>query len=165
MESNKTINTAAEIAETTFRLLSNCQQKEERLARQFEISVPEFKTLRMFRSGTQMHIKQLVEDLGLSGSRLTRILDSLEERGLITRSIDLHDRRSILVTLTAPGRALASQLEERYVQMHQQILDGIPEELHSVVLISLKKLLTSLEHWLHQTPERQDPVASAKPFQ
>jgi DNA-binding MarR family transcriptional regulator len=142
---------AAEIAELTFKLLSNCQEKEERLAQQFRISVPEFRTLRVFRTDRQLHVKELVERVNLSGSRLSRILESLEERGFLARSIARDDRRSIVVTLTKKGAAMVSNLEERYIQIHEEILEGIPEELHEPLIQGLNKMLSSLERWLKES--------------
>lgn len=141
---------AAEIAELTFKLLSNCQEKEERLAQQFSISVPEFRTLRVFRTDRQLQVKELLERVNLSGSRLSRILESLEERGFLTRSIDPDDRRSIVVTLTKKGSTMAKNLEERYIQIHEEILEGIPEELHEPLMQGLNKMLSSLERWLKE---------------
>lgn len=142
---------AAEIADLTFKLLSNCQEKEERLAQQFGISVPEFRTLRVFRADRQLHVKELVERVNLSGSRLSRILESLEERGLLIRSIAGDDRRSIMVTLTKTGTAMVRHLEESYVQIHEEILEGIPEELHEPLIQGLNKMLSSLERWLKES--------------
>jgi DNA-binding MarR family transcriptional regulator len=136
------------MAELTFQLLVDCQLKEERLAKQFDISVPDFRTLRMFREDRQLHIKTLVERIGLSGSRLTRILDDLERKGFLTRSIDPNDRRSMIVALTPKGSSLAEHLENRFVQIHEEILNGIPEGLHEPLLAGLDKMLSSLEYWL-----------------
>lgn len=141
---------AAEIADLTFKLLWNCQEKEERLAQQFGISVPEFRTLRVFRSDPQLHVKELIERVNLSGSRLSRILESLEEKGFLTRSIDPDDRRGIVVTLTKKGSTMSKNLEERYVQIHEEILEGIPNELHEPLIQGLNKLLSSLERWLKE---------------
>ena len=52
----------------------------------------------------------LAKELELSPSRLTRILDSLESRGLATRELSSVDRRSMLVTLTQQGK----QMVEKY---------------------------------------------------
>lgn len=141
---------AAEVAELTFKLLANCQEKEERLAAQFGISVAEFRTVRLFRNEATLSVKTLVERVGLSGSRLSRILESLERKGFLTRSISLHDRRSIDVALTSKGCALARSLETRYIQIHQEILEGIPQELHEPLLTGLAKMLSSLERWLRE---------------
>lgn len=42
----------------------------------------------------------------LAPPSMTRLVDRLEERGLIARSRDAEDRRKVLVTLTAEGRQL-----------------------------------------------------------
>ena len=52
----------------------------------------------------------LAKELELSPSRLTRILDTLEKRNLIVRTISEADRRGVLVSLTADG----DKLIERY---------------------------------------------------
>lgn len=143
--------TAVDIAELTFKLLTNCQQKEERLAKQFKVSVPEFRTLRLFRGDKHLQIKELIRRVGLSGSRLTRILDGLERSGFVVRSIDPDDRRSIIVTLSEKGESLAQDLEQRYIDIHKEILEGIPQEMHDTVLISLSNMLNSLEKWLRQS--------------
>jgi DNA-binding MarR family transcriptional regulator len=51
----------------------------------------------------------LARELDLSPSRLSRILDSLETRNLVTRSLSDKDRRSISVQLTSYGDALIIQ--------------------------------------------------------
>ena len=53
--------------------------------------------------------------MDVSTARIAAALNTLENKGLITRSIDKGDRRRILVDLTPEGRRLA---DER----HQQIL-------------------------------------------
>ena len=151
MTEQTTQELASQIAEVTFSLLADCQEKEERLAEQFGISVPDFRTLRMFRTEHQVNIKSLIQRVGLSGSRLTRILDDLEARGFITRSLDPEDRRSMVVTLRPEGFKLVKKLESRFVQIHEEILEGIPEELHEPLLIGLQKMLGSIQRWLRES--------------
>ena len=45
----------------------------------------------------------LAKELELSPSRLTRILDSLENRKLVQRTLSIMDRRSLTVALTETG--------------------------------------------------------------
>ena len=45
----------------------------------------------------------LAKELELSPSRLTRILDSLESRKLVQRTLSIMDRRSLTVALTESG--------------------------------------------------------------
>ena len=48
----------------------------------------------------------LAKELELSPSRLTRILDSLEARGLVERTLSILDRRSLTVALTEKGESI-----------------------------------------------------------
>jgi DNA-binding MarR family transcriptional regulator len=143
-----TVTPAKEIAELTFDLLANCQEKEERLAEQLKISVPEFRLVRIFRGEKKIPIKTLVERINLSGSRLTRILDSLEKNGYLARSIDPTDRRVITVTLSKKGIDLSGKLEENYIKFHEGILKDIPKELHAPMMQGMQNMLTSLQVWL-----------------
>jgi DNA-binding MarR family transcriptional regulator len=60
---------------------------------------------------------QLGADLVLAPPSMTRLVDRLEERGLIERSRDAEDRRKVLASLTAEGRRLVSAIP---------FLDGTP---------------------------------------
>ncbi len=142
---------ASQIADLTFRLLANCREKEERLAAQFGISVSDFRTLRMFRSQPRLNVKTLIGLTGLSGSRLTRIIDDLEEKKFVTRSVDPNDRRSMVAVLTTKGIAFVRDLEERYVQIHETILDDIPGDKYETLRFGLERMLTSLERWLRES--------------
>jgi DNA-binding MarR family transcriptional regulator len=63
----------------------------------------------------------LARELELSPSRLTRVLDSLEQRGLVSRSLSDSDRRSLVVSLTSRG--------EQKVEHYSCSEIAIPEEL------------------------------------
>ena len=49
-------------------------------------------------------------DLMLAPPSMTRLIDRLEERGLIERRRDHEDRRKVLATITAEGRRLVSAI-------------------------------------------------------
>lgn len=53
---------------------------------------------------------QLGADLVLAPPSMTRLIDRLEERGLIERRRDDEDRRKVLATITPEGRRLVSAI-------------------------------------------------------
>ncbi|MDP2207388.1 MAG: MarR family transcriptional regulator [Bacteroidota bacterium] len=141
-------NFAEQIAELTFNLLLNCQEKESRLSEQLNLTVSEFRTLRYFRKDISLNIKELTIRVRLSGSRLTRILDGLEKKNILTRSIDKRDRRSIIVTLSPSGVEIVRTLESKFIEIHKEILKEIPSSQHDSITGGLRQLLQSLESWL-----------------
>jgi DNA-binding MarR family transcriptional regulator len=53
---------------------------------------------------------QLGTELALAPPSMTRLVDRLEERGLIARQRDVDDRRKVVATLTHEGRQLLSAI-------------------------------------------------------
>jgi Transcriptional regulators len=53
---------------------------------------------------------QLGTELSLAPPSMTRLVDRLEERGLIQRQRDVDDRRKVVATLTNEGRQLLSAI-------------------------------------------------------
>jgi len=139
---------ATGVADVTFQLLTACQEKERRAAGKVNLSVPEFRVLRVFRNRSSLRVRDLLELLNEDTSRLSRVLASLEKAGFIVREIQADDRRGITVRLTRKGAELAGSLNQQYVSMHGEILKEIPVDLHKPLLIGLQNLLAAIERWL-----------------
>ncbi len=64
----------------------------------------------------------LAKELELSPSRLTRILDSLESRDLIKRTLSSMDRRSLTVALTETGKDMVKTYSCSELHIPQELL-------------------------------------------
>lgn len=62
---------------------------------------------------------EISEIMGVSSARIAAVLNKLENKGLITREIDLKDRRRILVKLSTEGNKKAK--EQRQLVMDKTI--------------------------------------------
>lgn len=80
----------------------------------------------------------IADTLGLDRSQLVRVLDSLEDRELITRNRDRTDRRRHTVSVTAAGRRQLRRLRETLDRLEEGLLvplgTGDRETLHSLLL-------------------------------
>lgn len=147
-EAMGTNNTAERLANLTFSLLANCQEKEVRLAEVHNLTQAEFRCLRLFGTDESLNNKQIAERMNLSPSRLTRIIDGLVAKGYINREIDPNDRRNMRVTLSRRGKHLVNQLNRAYVDIHHEILDDIDKSQHEPLITAMEHLLVALEKWL-----------------
>lgn len=66
-------------------------------------------------------ISRLARVFGHKPSTLTSMLDRLEARGLVDRSPNPDDRRSVLVSTTPDGSRIATELRERLESMEEGI--------------------------------------------
>lgn len=85
----------------------------------------------------------LSELLELSRPSITRILNGLEKRHLITRTIDPEDRRSINIELTAAGEAALTEANRRIIGIADRLVESLGEA-DTDKLITLIKRLTEV---------------------
>ena len=69
--------------------------------------------------------RSITEYRGISKSQVSQAVDFLAELGYLTRTPDAEDRRLIHLTLTAEGRALASQAQGIQLQCAESLLQGM----------------------------------------
>lgn len=115
---------------------------ERELSRAVQLSVVEYTVLDALarQDGWHMRMQQLARASALSPSATTRLVNRLEERGLLTRVLCDDDRRGIYTELTADGHrlldsarpvhdaALARALDEaRAVPELASLVDALPE--------------------------------------
>jgi DNA-binding MarR family transcriptional regulator len=82
----------------------------------------------------------LAHTLGLDKTTLTSLLDRLEARGFVTRSLDSHDRRARIPALTAPGR----KIERRVARARDETEAAVLCEFTDRERQLLRDLLTRL---------------------
>jgi DNA-binding MarR family transcriptional regulator len=139
---------AKKLADLTFHLLANCQEKEHRLANQHGLTQAEFRCLRYFGASECLNNKQIAERMGLSPSRLTRILDGLVKKHYMDREIEPNDRRNMRVTLSDKGVTIVKKLNLDYVNIHREILSEMEEPQHKSLITAMDHFLTALEKWI-----------------
>jgi DNA-binding MarR family transcriptional regulator len=79
-----------------------------------------------FASGSP--IDRLAWSLGLSHSRVVRLVDQLEADGHVTRGRGTADRRTVHVTLTESGWALASEIATARLAILREEVDALDAE-------------------------------------
>ncbi len=70
-------------------------------------------------------ISRLSKVFGHKPSTLTSVLDRLEERGMLERTPNPDDRRSLLVATTPPGARVATELRAQLEEMEESIYERI----------------------------------------
>lgn len=103
---------------------------EKALSRAAGLSVVEYTVLDALsrQDGWHMRMQQLARASALSPSATTRLVNRLEERGLLTRIDCLDDRRGIYTELTSGGHELLDSARP----VHDDALEAALLEAHSI---------------------------------
>ncbi len=87
---------------------------------------------------------ELARDLGHDKGAMTRLVDTLEARGWITRQRTTEDRRCIQLALTEDGAAIALRCKRRIVACWNDWLADWPESDVTTLIVLLRKLRGTL---------------------
>ncbi len=85
-----------------------------------------------------MRQKDLAETLGIEGSTLVRLIDALDDSGLVERQTK-GDRRARVLHLTPRGRQRVTQLEAVAAQIREEVLAGVSDD-------DLRTTMNVIEH-------------------
>jgi MarR family transcriptional regulator, transcriptional regulator for hemolysin len=110
--------------------------------------------LRIARSEAPMRQNELAASLSLDGSSVVRLLDALENSGLVERCEDMADRRAKSLVLTPRGRRTVDQVE----RVSQDIRDLVLGEVSDEDLMQSLRLLETVR-------DRLGSLAAAEPDQ
>jgi len=147
---NKTDNCFAKsIANLTLDMEKVCRTKETYFCDKINITPVEFKCLRYLLENSFPQVKELASHMSLTAARVTNLLNSLEKKEYIKRTISHMDRRVIQVQLTVSGKKFANNVQDEYIKFHQEIIESIGDEAELMNLLeSIKTFKTTLETFL-----------------
>ena len=111
-------------------------------AERFEISVEQFHILRNIRHG-QGSVSELAEAKNISRAAISQGVDGLVNKGFITRTTEVRDRRHVRLDLTPTGDAVLDVVFEDTHQWMMQVLSPLNEaEVEALIggMDSLRKV-------------------------
>ena len=91
-----------------------------------------------------MQLHDLGELLLVSRSNITGLIDHLEQRKFVTRTVDTADRRARFARITSSGEALLEKLVPAHYQAVRSLLQEITAHEKETLLGLLKRMRESL---------------------
>ena len=101
-----------------------------------DLTPSQYNTLRILRGAglDALTCGEIGERLVSPGPDVTRLLDRLEQRGLVTRLRDAEDRRVVRARITPEGTALLAELDEPVDHTLRRLLGNLgPAKLRTLV--------------------------------
>jgi DNA-binding MarR family transcriptional regulator len=96
------------------------------------------------REGNRLTQRELGQALGIDKSNVARLCRRMESAGHVVQSRSADDGRARLLSLTAVGKRLATNVERSSRDRFQRLMSAIPRESRAGVLSSLARLNQAL---------------------
>jgi DNA-binding MarR family transcriptional regulator len=97
---------------------------EHALQREHRLSLTEYEVLRRLTDSPEGHrrIQELAEEIHLSQSALSRLVQRLEDDGYVCRNVCDHDRRGVFACITDAGRKAHAEAQPTHVSVLSETL-------------------------------------------
>jgi DNA-binding MarR family transcriptional regulator len=123
-------------------------QDAEQLVKQYGLTGTQYNVLRILRGAepTGLACKGISDRMISHDPDMTRLLDRMDKRGLITRERQTDDRRVVKTRITAQGLDILRKLDAPIQELHKR-------QFRDVSAARLKTLASALEEVIPKTPE------------
>ncbi len=100
------------------------------LYRKLGLTVGGWRTLSLIGRYEPIYPSTIAERTSVDADKVTRAVDRLVSKGLVARKVDAEDRRRIVLTLTARGRRVHTEIDQVRRQIEEKFLSVLsPDEL------------------------------------
>lgn len=83
--------------------------------------------------------------MGLEARSLTRLLKTMEEKGLIYREADPRDKRLVKILLTAEGKKKKEKARESVVKFNESVMAVVPKSKLNVFFEVSQEIIKTIE--------------------
>ncbi len=130
---------------------------------EFSTTLPRFDLMaQLERYPAGLRMSDLSKHLMVSGGNVTGITDQLENEGLVVRTFDQGDRRTITVKLTPSGLKRFREMAASHERWVVELLGGLSQEDKHAMLATLGKLKSHLNGSLPSATNRKPSRAVRK---
>jgi len=113
---------------------------EMRRQRGWDLSVPQFRTLAYLNYYQGASLSDIAEFIGLTPPSMSKLVDGLVARQLVTRDFSTSDRRRVILALTPAGQATFQATRTATQAFLARRLAGLPAEERAVVTQAMQIL-------------------------
>ena len=136
---------ALQVILTILHIIGNLRNSNMEASSEVELSYPQSLLLYTVLESEAATITQLSQSLKVTQGVVSRMVDRLEEKGLVERSRDREDRRLVTVRLSPDGRRFALNMIDLHLEGLRKALGEIPAGDRETFLGVLKRIESEME--------------------
>ena len=145
-----------------FRTSLRLQAALDRCFLSFGTTAQEAAVLLCCADAGEISARELADALGKDKGNVTRFLDRLESRKLVSRRGHTRDRRLLVIEATRRGRLLAPQLRSKFEEVGRKFFADIPPDDVAQLELRLSQLLIAADRLEAKSVAKEDGVTAKR---
>ncbi|MFV3292571.1 MarR family winged helix-turn-helix transcriptional regulator [Pseudomonas sp. NY11955] len=111
----------------------------------YDVSVTQYYAVETLVKQGPLRLQALAEEMFLDKSTASRVVDTLERKGYVTRIDDPEDRRAVRVQVTEAGISLYERIRTDLIAEEKEMISGMTPEVRQGALTLLRQLTRATE--------------------
>ena len=132
------------ILKMVYEMKKKCGQTDQQLMDDLKISQSELLFFSALNDCQGISSPELAKNMGLSLSRVSRVVDKLVVNGFLDRNSDTTDRRAITLCLTDKGKDIRRKIDKIRNECETRLLDTIPADEMKLFREIFTKFITNM---------------------
>ncbi len=117
----------SEVLGLIYEMKKKCAAIDNRLMEHLNLSQSELLFFSSLDQCTGISSPELAKNMGLSPSRISRVIEKLVVDGYLDRNIDKTDRRAITLCLTDEGKKIRAEIDKNRQECEARLLNVLPQ--------------------------------------
>lgn len=122
------METTSGILSMIYEMKKQCTKVDQLLMDDLNISQSELLFFSALDTCKGLSSPELAKNMGLSASRVSRVVDKLVVNGYLDRNTDASDRRAITLCLTPKGKVIRGKIDKVRNECEAKLLESIASE-------------------------------------
>jgi len=122
------------------RCTQNVHKREYKTIKEGGLTVSQFAVLEILFHKGDLKVSEIIDKILSTGGNMTVVIDNLVKVNLVKRCVDSKDRRVNLISITAEGRNLISEIFPKHLENINEIFSSLTSEEKENLISLLKKL-------------------------
>jgi DNA-binding MarR family transcriptional regulator len=122
------METTSGILSMIYEMKKQCAKVDQLLMDDLNISQSELLFFSALDTCKGLSSPELAKNMGLSASRVSRVVDKLVVNGYLDRNTDASDRRAITLCLTSKGKVIRGRIDKVRNECEARLLESIASE-------------------------------------
>jgi len=115
------------ILDLVYEMKKKCAAIDNRLMEHLHLSQSELLFFSSLDQCIGISSPELAKNMGLSPSRISRVIEKLVVDGYLDRNIDKTDRRAITLCLTDEGKKIRAEIDKNRQECEARLLNVLPQ--------------------------------------